>query len=602
MSSKTHDEWMSWIDRLLARWPDKNRYRVFYDELDRLIPDWQQRLRSQCFISWGLYNDTPDGGFMLGRLHSLWNDPAFSAAAFAALLRLFKAPTKNPGSRATLLRRFLGWRPETTTKATPRHASVLANRYELLEPLGRGGNGEVHLCWSRETCTVYALKLIRREWACDPHARETFRNEVEVWIRLGDHPNIAKAYFLDDVEQHLAVTMELVEGDDHSGPSLADQLEIAQPALQQVVTWFTHIADGLEHAYSHGIKAHRDIKPGNILITRDGVAKITDFGLAISHQTDAEGIGIAGTPCYMAPEQFLEGNVCDQRSDIYSLGVALYQVLSGGRLPFASKAADPRLNVMEVRSLHANATPKKLDTIFWPVISCAMAKDSSARFRSIRDFRSSLAEIAGRNGFFVPDKPTAKNEIWTLRDQGNTLMRLGKYEDAIKSFDAFLAIIPDESATLNRACCLENLGRFEEALIVYSKFAKRGDVIALNNGANCLKKLGDHASAEAYARRALAIAPGDSSIWTTLGNICYSQNKWHEAIQAFTKAHTLAQEDPTPLFNISLAALNVPDNATAIYALRAFLSLAASDDNRRIWADKALSKLTISDSDQPEAL
>lgn len=429
-SSRGIEEWQVWIQRMLDRLPAKNRYRRFYEKVDESIPGWHVIISSPSFATWASVPDTADGTCMLDRLHALWADPACSAPAFAVLLRLCAEATR------------LMAQP---VRAAPRQVPVLLGRYELLRALGGGGNGEVFLAWSRETETLYALKLIRSELAADVSVRQSFRREAQTWIRMGDHPNIAKAYFYDEIAGRPMIAMEFVEGNDDGGPSLADKIQVGRLDEEQVARWFVQIADGLAHAYAHGIKAHRDIKPGNILITRDGRAQISDFGIAAPIEAmPAASVGVVGTPHYMSPEQFLGHDRCDVRSDIYSLGITLYQALSGGILPFmpADFGHDPQYSIpefwAEMRSLHSHAQPRRLETAFWPVIVRSLAKDPAARFADVAQFREALARIATPLGYGFPDPPTAELDVWTLRDQGNTLMRLYQYEDAIRAFDAFL--------------------------------------------------------------------------------------------------------------------------------------------------------------------
>jgi eukaryotic-like serine/threonine-protein kinase len=147
-----------------------------------------------------------------------------------------------------------------------------------------------------------------------------FRRECET---LGNHPNIAKAHFFDEMGSDLLVTMELVQSADDSGPSLADKLSAGRLDERINFGWFVNLCDGLAHAYAHGVSVHRDIKPGNILVDSDSIARVSDFGLAHSgFERLLDHDSGAGTPHYMSPEQS-SAQQCDQRSDIYSLGVTM---------------------------------------------------------------------------------------------------------------------------------------------------------------------------------------------------------------------------------------------------------------------------------------
>jgi eukaryotic-like serine/threonine-protein kinase len=371
--------------------------------------------------------------------------------------------------------------------------------------------------------------------------RQAFRNEARAWIRLGEHPNITKAFFFEELGPQLYITMAFVEGDDCArGPSLADRIPAGRLSLANICVWFCQVADGLAHAYACGIRAHRDIKPGNILIGRDNVARVSDFELAVTAELLLAGPtgDAAGTPLFMAPEQFSDGAGHDQRSDLYSLGVSLYQAASGGAFPF-SPAFSPnspkalRRYYFELRRMHEQAEPKRLASPLWRVIERCLRKRPEDRFVNLEAFRSALAEVARREKVTVPERSRPTDDFWVLRDQGNSLMRLGNYEEAIKAFDRFLAVLSfDGSVIFNRAVCLENLGRYAEALKVYETCANRGEVGGLVNGSNCLTKLGRREEALAYAKRAVETAPKDPDCCICLGNASYTLGRWEDAMRA----------------------------------------------------------------------
>jgi serine/threonine protein kinase len=478
---------------------------------------------------------------------------------------------------------------------------VFSGKYEVIQLLGKGGNGEVYLVWSTETNKFYALKTIRSDLAEDREVRKAFRNEARAWITMNEHPNVAKAYFFEEIEPHMYVTMAVIEGDDDGrGPSLADKLNTSYPSMENLCVWFCQVADGLKHAYMNGIRAHRDIKPGNILVTREGVAKISDFGLAGSTNecfTDRwdRGGGL-GTPLFMSPEQFVNATSCDQRSDIYSLGVTLYQAASGGLLPFVPRFS-PRTRAevgrffAEVRYLHENATPEPITSPFWPVIAKCLNKNPDDRFYNIDEFRAELVDIASQHHVIVPERAKETTDFWVLRDQGNSLMRLRRYEEAIKCFDSFLAVMPDESATFNRAVCLENLGRFGEALEVYEYFAKRDDIKGLVNIGNCLRALGRKREALDYAKRAVALKEDDVDCWIAMGNAAFSFEDWEGAMAAYLNAHRLDSSAPTPSYNLGLAALRSGRDQIARNAFITFMATSMSDDDRRGYVEKQLQRL-----------
>lgn len=583
---------------LKGRLPNDRRRADFYRKLDGLIPDWPVVVSMPEFADWMMRVDTQGGTCMFDRLNALWDDPLYSAEDFAALLHLFVRWKKQHDKHSSIQ----GWfrRSPVLEEEQPLYP-VLSGKYEVLSVLGRGGNGEVYLVWSRETDSLYALKTIRWELAANADVRRSFRDEAKSWIKLGKHPNVAKAYFFEDLEPYLYITMAFVEGDDDGiGPSLADKIAAAPIPLEKLCIWFCQIADGLGHGYAHGIRAHRDIKPGNILVGRDGIAQISDFGLAVTTEAllavGAQDGLVEGTPLFMSPEQFESSANCDQRSDIYSLGVTLYQTVSGGALPFSSRVSPKthqELNryFSEVRGMHEQAQPKPLASPLWPVIEKCLSKRPEDRFADIDAFRSAVAEVARRQGLLVPQRETVTEDFWVLRDQGNSYMRLGMYEEAIRAFDSFLAIIGDESVTFNRAVCFENLGRYAQALEVYKQFAERNDIKGLVNGSNCLKRLGRKIEALTYAQRAVALDANDVSCWVSLGNAAFSLAQWQDSMRAYSKAHNLDLTDPTPPYNFGLAAECAGSVEVAKQAYLVFLNLSLPDDSRRRHAEEAMRRM-----------
>ncbi len=220
--------------------------------------------------------------------------------------------------------------------------------YEVLGVLGVGGFSVVYLVHSHETGTAFALKTLRDQFLQDAETAKQFKREARAWVNLERHPNIVTAHFIDELAGRLYIGMEYIAPSDEGLNSLEGYLTGDPPDLPQSLRWCIQFCHGMEHARSRGIRSHRDIKPANIMITANGLVKITDFGFAdvidrsrrlsmdaISRRKRmAQDFTGFGTPNYMPPEQFLNATRCDERSDIYSFGVVMYQLAAGGRLPF----------------------------------------------------------------------------------------------------------------------------------------------------------------------------------------------------------------------------------------------------------------------------
>src|SRR3989304_6632547 len=242
--------------------------------------------------------------------------------------------------------------PAKEKHAAPyKKGDFIGEKYEVYDVLGMGGFGVVYLVYYHES--VFALKTFREEYLWDREAQERFKKEAKIWIDLERHPYLVRAYFFAELSGRLFIGLEHIAPGEDGFNSLEGYLRYKPPDLALSLRWGVQFCHGMEYAYSKGIRAHRDIKPANIMIAYDKTLKITDFGIAgaigqakisgvrldirnntvgFSCQT-VEGRGF-GTPTHMPPEQFTNAASCDERSDIYSFGIVLYQMAAGGALPF----------------------------------------------------------------------------------------------------------------------------------------------------------------------------------------------------------------------------------------------------------------------------
>jgi len=266
--------------------------------------------------------------------------------------------------------------------------TTFAGRYEIIEELGKGGMGRVYRVEDTKLEQEVALKLIKPEIAKDKKTIERFRNELKL-ARNIRHKNVCGMFDLGETEGAHFITMEYVRGEDLR--SLIRR--IGQLPIGKSISITKQICEGLVEAHRSGV-VHRDLKSNNIMIDKEGNVRIMDFGIARS--LEAKGITGAGvmigTPEYMSPEQ-VEGKEVDQRSDIYSLGVILYEMVTG-RVPFEGDTP------FTIGMKHKGETPQnpkelnpQIQEDFNSLILNCLEKDKEKRYQSAGELRSELTNI-----------------------------------------------------------------------------------------------------------------------------------------------------------------------------------------------------------------
>jgi tetratricopeptide (TPR) repeat protein len=442
----------------------------------------------------------------------------------------------------------------------------IENRWEILE-IRQGGMGIVYIVRDREWGIVLAAKGFQDVvFARDPRIAERFRQEAEIWISLGSHPNIAQAILVKQIHDRPLIFLEFVESD------LVEWIESKrlENDLLQILRFAIQFCDGITYAYSRGVKAHRDVKPSNCLVSSAAVLKVTDFGLAsIWYEVENEntiqnpnerpplptkqpanltssGVGL-GTPAYMAPEQFFDARGVGASADVYAFGIMLYEMLSG-HLPFVGRDG------LEWAQMHSTVNaphlPKEIPEELNTLIQRCVMKDPSERFANFEEIRNQLSDLykslAHEDGPPRPLLNSPDSAQW--RRNGIGLADLGQLEKALECFDRSLDCDPSDTATWQcKGVIWARLGKKEEGLICQERAiaADPTNAKAWGSKAVDLLDLGRLNESLECANQAVVLDPSDWSLWTiksaVLNRLTQHQNALdssNRALDIYAKAET----------------------------------------------------------------
>ncbi len=285
-----------------------------------------------------------------------------------------------------------------------RKGQVIANRYVVLEMIGRGGMGQIYKVQDNTLGEIVALKTLLPEYVKEKLVVERFFNEARIARGLS-HPHIVRVHDIGSTDGMVYISMELLHG-----RTLRSMLDKVKPEkripLNAILRMFDALCAALDYAHQYTI--HRDIKPENVMVLPDGTVKLMDFGISklMSNPNLTSASMVMGTPHYMSPEQFKNSANVDARADIYSVGIMLYEVLTGD-IPSAVTRSD---NVQKV--------PRALDR----VIAKCCHRDPAKRYKNIAELRDQLRKIrvqvetgSGKNGESAPNSGKSRQGGPSLR-------------------------------------------------------------------------------------------------------------------------------------------------------------------------------------------
>ena len=281
------------------------------------------------------------------------------------------------------------------------------NRYDILGELGRGGMGIVYKAMDRETSECVALKVLRPEVLEDALVMERFKNELRIARKI-THKNVCRIYEFTNIREGPCISMEYVEGE--TIRSLLNRIGVF--SLRSALEIARQICSGLREAHAQGV-AHRDLKPENLMMDRAGQIKIMDFGVAriFAAHSKTTISAVVGTPAYMAPEQ-VESRAVDQRTDIYALGLIVYEMVTGKEV----FKADTPLGIAYKQVHEAAPAPRSVDpsipeNVEKLILRC-IEKEPERRFQTISELEKALSDLgytrpptADLPGAAVPRRP-----------------------------------------------------------------------------------------------------------------------------------------------------------------------------------------------------
>jgi len=428
---------------------------------------------------------------------------------------------------------------------------VVPSRWRVYKVL-RGGMGIVYIVFDHERHEPFALKTFRDEvFARRPDIVERFRREMLTWINLDAHENVTEAVRVLILKGKPYLFLEYINGGDLSQWIGTSRLT---GDLSQVLRFAIHFCDGMSYVLSKGVSAHRDVKPQNCLVTRHGVLKVTDFGLAKvfegadipppfpegAGRADELGIGltrkslVVGTPLYMAPEQFDDAKQVDMRADIYSFGVMLYEMLTG-KPPFAGRTWK---ELERQHRLSRPPSPVTCDSELSQVVERCLAKEARERFASFGDIREQLLEVykrlASESELLAP-QPTAP-DVTRWVNKGTSLSQLGRAEEAVACYDHALQLDPRAvEVWANRGSALASLGRWEEALASHDRALELDPLLALAwvNRGQTLKELDRGDESLSCYDRAFELDPACMPAWYSKGVFLRERGQEADAFACF---------------------------------------------------------------------
>jgi len=528
-----------------------------------------------------------------------------------------------------------------------RVGDTIAGKF-IVTSTAQGGMGSVAFCLDMTTMQQVVLKSYL-DGPTHSGLRERFLLEAQNWVRLGRHANVLQALEALEWRGRYFVVAEYVPCDESGRTTLEQYMDWAELPGSLLLDWLVDVCSGMEYAHTKGIKCHRDLKPANLFVTPEGRLKIGDWGLAravdleqgssFARETGDARLtqvgAVLGTPLYMAPECWRDARFADERSDVYALGVILYQLVAG-RPPFSGTMAS-------LADAHETQSPPILDSPFWPLMERCLAKRPDERPATFNHLRGELlkekfgeaireaeeADVDWWSFTVRMEEPTDASDIGEKFNQALSLKRLGRYDEALTRYRSVLSMLgksgdsepsrwalvysnmssaylaagdPSQAdrcadvalsydrslatAWTNKGVAQGDLGDFQKSRL-YHEAALDLDTQAIEswNGLGCVlvDHFGEYEAAVECCLEALRLSEGGHvAAWINLGNAYYHLGRFEEAGSSYWDAYQIGGVDALhALANRTAAALSNQDAVTARETVR---------EMRRVAADHPLTR------------
>jgi serine/threonine protein kinase len=328
---------------------------------------------------------------------------------------------------------------------------IFLDRYEIFG-IRQGGFGVVYFATDLQTKQEFAIKTYKPEYVNSLSSINQFKSEASFWININPHPNIVRAYFVEVFQEQPYLFMDYI-----AGGSLRELLSKGALRTDQAINFAYQLCLGMESANSNGEIAHCDLKPENILIDKNGIIKVSDFGLAqqIEVRQGKYPMVDSGTWAYAAPEQFgITQQSVNSQSDIYSFGIILFEMLTGN-LPYPfGLSQEPETQYKELLHFHTNKGAHELaQEIYYKginfisktgqMVGSCIEHYTGNRFRDFTMLRKYIESEFDINTSDYPAKKTKDSTVDDLHAQALSLYKIGQYSEALSIFNKLLQTYPD---------------------------------------------------------------------------------------------------------------------------------------------------------------